>query len=102
MGYFFNNFSQFIGTGQLTIFAIALIINTLIFFFLSINQSILMLQLRFKLQMRIEPAIWDRLLKLRPSFFKQFNAGDIAYRASVVSAIQEMLTQSMILSLFSI
>ncbi|WP_115701440.1 ATP-binding cassette domain-containing protein [Legionella sainthelensi] len=102
MSYFFNNFSQFIESGQITLLAILLIINTLIFFLLSINQTVLMLNLRFKIQRRLEPAIWDRLLKLTPTFFRQLNAGDIAYRAGVVSTIQEMLTQSTILSLFSV
>lgn len=102
MSYFFNNFSQFIESGQITLLAILLIINTLIFFFLSINQTVLMLNLRFKIQRRLEPAIWDRLLKLTPTFFRQLNAGDIAYRAGVVSTIQEMLTQSTMLSLFSV
>lgn len=102
MSYFFNNFSEFLETNQLTILGTALVINTIIFFLLSINQSIMMLHLRFKVQRRLEPALWDRLLKLKPAFFHQFNAGDIAFRAGVVTTIQEMLTQSTILSLFSI
>lgn len=101
MSYFFNNFTEFVASSQMTILGTSLIINSLIFFFLSVNQSITMLHLRFKVQMRLEPAIWDRLLKLAPNFFRQLNAGNIAYRASVISAIQEMLTQSTILSLFS-
>ncbi|WP_347251467.1 ATP-binding cassette domain-containing protein [Legionella sp.] len=102
MSYFFNNFTHFVESSQMTVLSVALIMNTFIYFFLSINQSIMMLHLRFKVQMRLEPAIWDRLLKLNPIFFRQFNAGDIAYRAGVVSAIQEMLTQSTVLSLFGI
>ena len=102
MGYFFNNFSEFLESNQLIVLGIALVISTIIYFFFSFNQALMMLHLRFKVQRRLEPAIWDRLLKLKPDFFRQLNAGDIAYRAGVVSTIQEMLTQSTILSLFSV
>lgn len=102
MGYFFNHFSEFVENSQVVVLSIALIINSMIYFLLSISQSLILLHLRFKAQVRLEPAIWDRLLKLTPSFFRQHTSGNIAYRATVVSTIQEMLTQSTILSLFSI
>jgi ABC-type bacteriocin/lantibiotic exporter with double-glycine peptidase domain len=102
MSYFFNNFTQFVESNQMMVLGASLIMNTIIYFFLSVNQTIMLLHLRFKIQKKLEPAIWDRLLKLAPKFFRQFNAGDIAYRAGVVSAIQEMLTQSSIASIFSI
>jgi ABC-type bacteriocin/lantibiotic exporter with double-glycine peptidase domain len=102
IGYCFNHFTEVIENQQIGVLSIALIINSLIYFLLSIFQSLVLLHLRFKAQVRLEPAIWDRLLKLTPSFFRNYNSGNIAYRASVVSAIQEMLTQSTILSLFSL
>lgn len=102
MSYFFNNFNEFVESGQLALLGTALIINSLIFFLLSAYQSIVLLHLRYKVQIRLEPAIWDKLLKLTPVFYRQYNSGNIAYRANVVSSIQEMLSQSSILSLFSV
>ena len=102
ISYFFNHFNEFIESGQTALLSISLVINSVIFFLLSIYQSMVLLHLRFKVQIRLEPAIWDKLLKLTPIFYRQFNSGDIAYRASVVSTIQDMLTQSSLLSLFSV
>lgn len=102
MSYFFNHFQAVVATNQLSILTIILLVNSIIYFFLSTNHSLMMLNLRFKVQRSLEPALWDRLLKLSPQFFRQFNAGDIAYRAGVVSAIQEMLTQTAIFSLFGV
>ena len=102
MGYFFNNFNEFVESGQLALLGTSLIINSVIFCLLSVYQSLALLHLRNKVQIRLEPAIWDRLLKLTPAFYRQYNSGNIAFRASVVSSIQEMLTQSSILSLFGV
>lgn len=101
MSYLFDNFGDFIQTEQSGILGTALIVNSLVFFLLSLFQSLVLLHLRFKVQMRLEPAIWDRLLKLPPDFFHQFNSGDIAYRANAVSSVQELLAQSSLLSVFS-
>jgi ABC-type bacteriocin/lantibiotic exporter with double-glycine peptidase domain len=102
ISFFFNHFDEFVAHRQATILGIILIINSLVYFFLSLMQSIALLHLQFKTQIYLEPAIWDRLLKLTPSFFHQYNSGSIAYRARVVSNMQELLTPSAILSLFSV
>lgn len=102
ISYFFNHFTEFVESGQLMMLATSLIITALIFFLLSAFQSVVLLHLRYKVQIQLEPAIWDKLLKLTPAFYRQFNSGNIAFRASVISSIQEILTQSSILSLFSL
>ncbi len=54
----------------------------------------------------VQPAIWDRLLKLRLSFFRQYSVGDLSQRASSVSQIQQTLSggtlQTLLNSLFAL
>ncbi len=48
-----------------------------------------------------QAAIWDRLLKLKPAFFRQFAVGDLLLRVSAVSAIFEELSGSVMNTLFT-
>lgn len=38
---------------------------------------------------RIGAAIWDRLLRMHPSFFRRFNAGDLAARSMIFQDVRE-------------
>ena len=40
----------------------------------------------------LQSAVWDRLLALPLSFFRRYNAGDLADRANSINAIREILT----------
>lgn len=44
-------------------------------------------------------AVWDRLLRLRPSFFRRHPAGDLQTRANAVSGIHEILAGATLRSL---
>jgi NHLM bacteriocin system ABC transporter ATP-binding protein len=59
-----------------------------------------------KTNLRLEAALWDRLLRLPMSFFKQYNTGDLTMRALAISSIRQIftgITVSAVLSvLFSI
>jgi NHLM bacteriocin system ABC transporter ATP-binding protein len=48
-----------------------------------------------------QAALWDRLLKLRVSFFRQYATGDLSARVSAVSQIRQKLSSTMLKSLFS-
>ncbi len=48
-----------------------------------------------------QAAIWDRLLKLRVSFFRQYATGDLSARVSAVSQIRQKLSSTLLKSLFS-
>lgn len=101
MGYLFDNLNTLSGTGFITQLGIALLVNAVIYTILSLNQALLLLHLRFKVQATLEPAMWDRILKLSSNFFRRYQSGEIAFKASAMGTIQEMLTQSAILSIFS-
>ncbi|UUX93158.1 NHLP bacteriocin export ABC transporter permease/ATPase subunit [Methanoplanus endosymbiosus] len=47
-----------------------------------------------------EGAVWDRLLKLPPSFFRNYNSGDLALRAGIVDEIRELISGVTVTVLF--
>ncbi len=48
-----------------------------------------------------QAAVWDRLLKLKPSFFRQYTSGDLSSRVSAISQIRQRLGSTVLKSLFS-
>lgn len=60
---------------------------------LGLAQSFGLMRIRFQANIATQAAVWDRLLRLPISFFKQFNAGDLASRARGVDSIQQQITQ---------
>ena len=48
-----------------------------------------------------QAAVWDRLLNLQPSFFRQYSVGDLSSRVSVISQIRQKLSNTVLKSFFS-
>jgi len=48
-----------------------------------------------------QAAVWDRLLKLRVSFFRQYSSGDMQSRVSAINQIRQILSGSVLRSLLS-
>ncbi|MDX2232477.1 MAG: NHLP bacteriocin export ABC transporter permease/ATPase subunit [Leptolyngbyaceae cyanobacterium bins.349] len=48
-----------------------------------------------------QSAVWDRLLKLKPSFFRQYTSGELSSRVSAISQIRQRLGSTVLKSLFS-
>jgi NHLM bacteriocin system ABC transporter ATP-binding protein len=48
-----------------------------------------------------QAAIWDRLLNLKASFFRQYSIGDLSARVSVISQIRQKLSNTLLKSFFS-
>jgi len=48
-----------------------------------------------------QAAVWDRLLKLRVSFFRQYSTGDMQSRVSAINQIRQLLSGSVLRSLLS-
>ena len=48
-----------------------------------------------------QAAIWDRLLNLRVSFFRQYSAGDLLARVSAITSIRQQLSTTTLRTLFS-
>jgi NHLM bacteriocin system ABC transporter ATP-binding protein len=49
----------------------------------------------------LQAAVWDRLLKLKPSFFRQYSIGDLNSRVSGISAIRRKLSGTTLQTIFT-
>jgi len=56
-----------------------------------ITQSIATLRLQGKMDYSIQAGLWDRLLNLSSSFFRDFSAGDLADRAAGINQIRGLI-----------
>ncbi|MDL2717497.1 MAG: NHLP bacteriocin export ABC transporter permease/ATPase subunit [Acidobacteriota bacterium] len=72
-------------------FTIALFVSAIASTAFNITQSIAVLRVQGKMDYAIQAALWDRLLDLPSTFFKQYTSGDLADRAGGVDAIRALL-----------
>ncbi|WPL16486.1 RTX-I toxin determinant B [Thiorhodovibrio winogradskyi] len=75
----------------------------------AVTRGFAMLRLQTRMDARIQTAVWDRLLSLPVSFFRDYIAGDLADRANGINAIREVLSSTvlqaalnLVFSLFSL
>ncbi|WP_028581768.1 NHLP bacteriocin export ABC transporter permease/ATPase subunit [Desulfogranum japonicum] len=54
-------------------------------------KAVAMMRGNFKGEAAVQPAVWDRLLKLPLTFFRQYSAGDLANRANSVIEVTNQL-----------
>jgi ATP-binding cassette subfamily C protein len=64
-------------------------------------RSMAMLRIEGKMDGTIQAAVWDRLLNLPASFFRQFTAGDLASRAGSINTMRKMLSGVAVTAIFS-
>jgi NHLM bacteriocin system ABC transporter ATP-binding protein len=57
-----------------------------------ITESYALLRIESKLDFRVQAAVWDRLLSLPVTFYRQFNTGDLADRAMGIGEIHKILS----------
>ncbi|SDY38589.1 NHLM bacteriocin system ABC transporter, ATP-binding protein [Allochromatium warmingii] len=62
----------------------------------TVTRSFAMLRLQTRMDARIQSAVWDRLLSLPVSFFREYSAGDLADRANGINAIREILSSTVV------
>lgn len=60
-----------------------------------------LLRLESRMDVTVQAAVWDRLLKLPTGFFRRFTAGELASRAGAISAIRQLLSGATITSMLS-
>jgi len=73
---------------------------TVSLFLLELTQSMAMLRLEGKMDSSIQAAVWDRLLSLPVSFFRDYAAGDLSMRANSINAIRQSLSGIAITAIF--
>ena len=66
-----------------------------------LSQGLVLLRLGLASEADSQAAVWDRLLHLRPSFFRRFSSGDLQSRVMAVSEISRQLSGVTLTSLFS-
>ncbi len=87
---------------QLTLLLLVGALATAMF---EMTRSFALLRLEGRMGAALQAAVWDRLLSLPVSFFRQFSAGDLADRANGIDSIRAFLTgtasNSIIAGIFS-
>ena len=64
--------------------------------FISLTRSYALLRVEGKLDFATQAAVWDRLLNLPTTFFRNYSAGDLTDRSLAISQIRGMLTESVL------
>jgi ATP-binding cassette subfamily C protein len=83
---------------QLTLIVVAVAISTALFMTTRIYA---LLRLEGKIDGPLQAAVWDRLLRLPSTFFRNFQAGDLADRSIGISEVRRILTGSTLSSILS-
>lgn len=66
-----------------------------------ITRSAALVRTEAKINTALQAAVWDRLLHLPVSFFRQFTAGDLANRANGVNMIRQLVSGAALSSAFA-
>ena len=61
-------------------------------FALGVTRSLLTVRLETLVNMRLQAAIWDRVLRLPSSFFRQYSTGDLVRRVLAIDESRRLLT----------
>ncbi len=67
----------------------------------SLTQAIAILRVQSGAFMTLQTGVWDYLLKLSPTFFRNFTAGQLRLRADSVTQIHQLLTADALSALFA-
>ncbi|MBN1919686.1 MAG: NHLP bacteriocin export ABC transporter permease/ATPase subunit [Anaerolineae bacterium] len=84
--------------GQLGLVLLACALSTALFL---LTQNITLLRLEGKWDSAVLPALWDRLLRLPPAFFRRGSSGDLAERAMGIDVIRRGLSGATISALLA-
>lgn len=102
-------FDQVIPEGQrnsLVQLSVILFSASVAMFLTRLGQSFATQRLEGRMESEMEAAVWDRLLNLRPGFFRQFTSGDLASRSLAINQIRQVLTgtvtSALVTGIFSI
>ena len=100
-GQVFGNVIPGADRGQLLQITLALIVSACAAAVFQVTRGIAVLRLGGKMDGAVQAAVWDRLLSLPVSFFREFTVGDLANRSMGIDTIRELLTGNVITSILS-
>lgn len=78
--------------GQLFQLALALIVAAVVSGLFRLTKSIALVRVQGQMRRSTQAAVWDRLLKLPLSFFREYSAGELAKRTMGIGQIQQILS----------
>jgi ATP-binding cassette subfamily C protein len=80
--------------GQLLWLALVLAASAVVMTLFDFVQGVASVRLETRMNSSVEAGVWDRLLNLPTSFFRQYSTGDLAMRAMGVARIRQLLTDA--------
>lgn len=93
-GIVFDNVIPYAAYGQLVQIGCLLIFAVLSIAVFNFARNIAMLRIEGKFNLATQTAVWDRLINLPTSFFRNFNSGDLALRAMGINTIMQRLSSA--------
>jgi len=85
----------------LTQFVVALAVTSLSISIFYTAERIAATRLELRMNATVQAAVWDRLLRLPVSFFKEYSAGDLSDRASGIDEIQQTMTGNLVTNMLA-
>ena len=86
---------------QLYQMATLLFTAELVGFLISLTSSVAMQRMEGRMEAGIQSAVWDRLLSLPVTFFKDYSSGDLVGRSLAIGQIRQMLTSTALTSIMT-
>ncbi|HUV07282.1 MAG TPA: NHLP bacteriocin export ABC transporter permease/ATPase subunit, partial [Spirochaetia bacterium] len=86
---------------QLTQLGLFLFVSALAGFLFQVARAIATLRAESHMNVAMQAAVWDRVLSLPIPFFRKFTTGDLATRVGGINAMRQVLSSSVINSVFS-
>lgn len=81
-------------TGLIVAFSLAIIVTGIVAAAFALLQNLTVLRIEGRIEATLQPAVWDRLLRLPTAFFAERSTGELAGAAMGVSAIRRVLAGS--------
>ena len=83
---------------QLALAMLASAVGAMLFL---LTQSLATLRVQSALYSELQAGVWDFLLKLRPSFFRRYTAGELSGRAYALTRIDQIVSTEALRTLFA-
>ncbi len=87
--------------GRLLVFISGLFIAAVAGMLFDLTRNFALLSAEGKMQGRLQPAIWDRVLNMPMPFFSEYKVGDLAQRAGGIMTIRQALSGATITTVIS-
>ncbi len=100
-GFMFDEIIPGAQRGRLVVFIGGLFVAAVASTLFDLTRNFALLSAEGKMQGRLQPAVWDRLLNLPMPFFSEYKVGDLAQRAGGIMAIRQALSGATLTTILS-